>query len=148
MDTDSLYLALAEKELEDYIRPEMRAEWQRLRSDDCVNSFTADDLANFFPRTCLIDLCPRGNFQRHKYNNLDKETCIDFCINFFKPCGRTNSHLQLWFSSPCCIFYWSSWKFSFPKKSEMKSFFLDIETTKRIKLDSILEKLTQRHNRR
>ena len=30
----------------------------------------------------------------------------------------------------------------------MKSFFLDIDTTKRIKLDSILEKLTQRHNRR
>ena len=30
MDTDSLYLARAEKELEDCIRPEMRAEWQRL----------------------------------------------------------------------------------------------------------------------
>ena len=29
MDTDSLYLALAQKELEDCIRPEMRAEWQR-----------------------------------------------------------------------------------------------------------------------
>ena len=27
MDTDSLYLALAEKELEDCIRPEMRAGW-------------------------------------------------------------------------------------------------------------------------
>ena len=31
MDTDSLYLPLAEKELEDCIRPEMRAEWQKLR---------------------------------------------------------------------------------------------------------------------
>ena len=31
MDIDSLYLALAEKELEDCKRPEMRAEWQRLR---------------------------------------------------------------------------------------------------------------------
>ena len=29
MDTDSLYLALAEEELEDCIRPELRAEWQR-----------------------------------------------------------------------------------------------------------------------
>ena len=29
-DTDSLYVALAEKELEDCIRPEMRAEWQWL----------------------------------------------------------------------------------------------------------------------
>ena len=35
MDTDSLYLAFAEKELEDCFRTEMRAEWQRLRSNDC-----------------------------------------------------------------------------------------------------------------
>ena len=52
MDTDSLYLALADKELEDCIRPEMRAEWQWLRSNDCVDNFTADAVANFFPRTC------------------------------------------------------------------------------------------------
>ena len=49
METDSLYLALAEKELEDFIKPEMRAEWQKLRSDDCVDSFTADAVANFLP---------------------------------------------------------------------------------------------------
>ena len=49
MDTDSLYLALAEKEQEDCIRPEMRAEWQRLRTNDCVDNFTADAVANFFP---------------------------------------------------------------------------------------------------
>ena len=54
MDTDSLYLALAEKELEDRIRPEMRAEWQRLRSNDSVDKFTADAVANFFPRTCCV----------------------------------------------------------------------------------------------
>ena len=54
MDTDSLYLALAEKELEDCIRPGMRAEWQRLRSNDCVDSFTADAVENFFPRTCCV----------------------------------------------------------------------------------------------
>ena len=54
MDTDSLYLALAEKELEDCIRPEMRAEWQRLRSHDCVDSFTADAVAIFFPRTSCV----------------------------------------------------------------------------------------------
>ena len=45
MDTDSLYLALAEKELEDCIRPEMRAEWQRLRSNDCVDNFLAHAVA-------------------------------------------------------------------------------------------------------
>ena len=54
MDTDSLYLALAEKELEDFIRPEMRAEWQRLRSNDCVDSFTADAVAIFFTGTCCV----------------------------------------------------------------------------------------------
>ena len=54
MDTDSRYLALAEKELEDCIRPEMRAEWQGLRSNDCVDNFTADAVANFFPRTCCV----------------------------------------------------------------------------------------------
>ena len=51
-DTDSLYLA--KKELEDCIRPEMRAEWQRLRSNDCVDNFTADAVANLFPRTCCV----------------------------------------------------------------------------------------------
>ena len=54
MDTDSLYLALAEKELEDCIGPEMKAEWQRLQSEDCVDSFTADVAANFLPRTCCV----------------------------------------------------------------------------------------------
>ena len=47
--TDSLYLAFAEKELEDGIRPEMRAEWQRLRSKDCVYSFFAVAVESFFP---------------------------------------------------------------------------------------------------
>ena len=54
MDTDSLYLALAEKELEDCIRPEMRAEWQRLRTNDCVDNFFDDAVANFFPRACCV----------------------------------------------------------------------------------------------
>ena len=31
MDTTSLYLALAEKELDDCTRPEMKAEWEQLR---------------------------------------------------------------------------------------------------------------------
>ena len=54
MDTDSMYLALAEKELEDCIRPEMISEWQRLRSIDCVDNFTADAVTDFFPRTCCV----------------------------------------------------------------------------------------------
>ena len=54
MHPDSLYLALAEKELEDCVKPEMRAEWQRLRSNDCVDSFSTNAVANFFPRTCCV----------------------------------------------------------------------------------------------
>ena len=54
MDTDSLYHALAGRELEDCLRPEMRTEWQRLRSNYCNDSFTDDAVANFFPRTCCV----------------------------------------------------------------------------------------------
>ena len=52
LDTDSLYPALAEKELEDCIRLEIK--WQKLRSNDCVDRFFADAVANFFPRTCCV----------------------------------------------------------------------------------------------
>ena len=55
-----------------------------------------------------INLCPRGILERHKQNNLDRETCPDICIHFFKPCGRINFPLQLWSSSPRCILFWSS----------------------------------------
>ena len=55
MDTDSLYLALAERELEDCIRPERRTEWQKLRSNDYVDNFTADAVAKFFPRACCVE---------------------------------------------------------------------------------------------
>ena len=53
MDTGPLYLALAEKELEDSIRPEVREEGQRLRSNDCVDSFSADSVASFSPEHVL-----------------------------------------------------------------------------------------------
>ena len=54
LDTGSPYLALAEVELQDCIRPKMRAEWQRLRSNDCVDSFTADAVAISFLRICSV----------------------------------------------------------------------------------------------
>ena len=52
MDTDSLYLALSEQNLEDVILPEKRAEWDQLRSKDCTDDFTANATDLFFPRTC------------------------------------------------------------------------------------------------
>ena len=51
MDTDSLYLALSEENLEDIILPEKRSEWEAIRSQDCTDSFTANATGNFFPRT-------------------------------------------------------------------------------------------------
>ena len=54
MDTDSLYLASSEENLEDVNLPEKRAEWDQLRSEDCTDDFTANRTGNFFPRTCCI----------------------------------------------------------------------------------------------
>ena len=51
MDTDSVYLALSEENLEDIILPEKRNEWEAIRSRDCTHSFTANATGNFFSRT-------------------------------------------------------------------------------------------------
>ena len=86
MNTDSLHLALAEKKPEECIRPEMRAEWQRLRSNDCVDMFTADALANIFPRTCCV---------KHKQNNKRER-------GFFKEESRCTEMLFLCSRTYCC----------------------------------------------
>ena len=52
IDTDSLYLPLAVKNMEYCIRPEMKTEWQRLRSKDCGDRFTAHASGIFSPRIC------------------------------------------------------------------------------------------------
>ena len=52
VDTDPLYLALSEENLEDIILPEKKNEWEAIRSRDCSDSFTANPTGNFLPRTC------------------------------------------------------------------------------------------------
>ena len=52
MDTDSLYWALSEENLEYVIFPEKRNEWEAIRSRDCTDSFTANATGNFFTKTC------------------------------------------------------------------------------------------------
>ena len=52
MDTDSLYLALSDQNLGDVILPKKRAEWDQLRSKDCLDNFTANATDIFFHRTC------------------------------------------------------------------------------------------------
>ena len=86
MDTDSLYLTLAEKQLEDSIRPEMRAEWQRLHSNDCVDSCSADAVASFLPQTCS-----------GKHKQLDKRE-----PGFFKEEFRCTEMLCLCSKTYCC----------------------------------------------
>ena len=53
MDTDSLYLALAEKELDGCVEPEVKAEREHLRSKDCTDSSAADAVANFVRENAL-----------------------------------------------------------------------------------------------
>ena len=52
MDTDSLYLALSEKELYDCFREKSKTGWELKRTEDCKDDFTANATTNFFPRTC------------------------------------------------------------------------------------------------
>ena len=52
MDTDFLYLALSEENLENVILLEKQADWNHLRSKDCTNNFIANANDNLFPRTC------------------------------------------------------------------------------------------------
>ena len=86
MDTDSLYLASAEIELEDSIRPETKAKWQRLQSNDCVACFTADAVANFFPRTCCV---------KHKQHDMRE-------ARLFKEEFRCTEILCLYCNTYCC----------------------------------------------
>ena len=54
MDTDSLYLALSKEILEDVILPEKRGEWDKSRSKDCTDNFTANATDNFSPELVVI----------------------------------------------------------------------------------------------
>ena len=54
MDTDSLYLALSEENLEDVILPEKRAQWDQLRSKDCTDNFTANATDIFTSDFCNV----------------------------------------------------------------------------------------------
>ena len=57
MDTDSMYLAVVEKEQEHCIWLDLKTESKRLRSKECSDSFTAGPSGN---------LCPRMFYDKHK----------------------------------------------------------------------------------
>ena len=86
MDTHLLYRALAEIELECCIKQEIRAERQRLLSNDFADSFTADAVANCFRRRSCV---------KHKQH--DKRV-----PGFFKEEFRCTDMLCLRIKTYCC----------------------------------------------
>ena len=52
MDSDSLDLELVDQNLYDCIQLEKRDIWEKMRENDCRDSFNADEKSNFFHRTC------------------------------------------------------------------------------------------------
>ena len=85
-DTYSLNLAHAENELENYIQPEVKAEWERLRLNSCTDGLTAD--ANFFLRNCCdnhkkLEKGEPGHFKE-----------VFRCTEVFCLCSKT-----------CCSYY-------------------------------------------
>ena len=48
LDTDLLYLILAEENLYNCIRPKKKGDWEKSREKDCRDSFRADSKRIFF----------------------------------------------------------------------------------------------------
>ena len=82
MDTDSLYLALSKEILEDFILPENRGEWDKSRSKDCTDNFTANATDNFSPELVVIPTRKMIIKSRaSSENNLDVQKC---CVSVAK----------------------------------------------------------------
>ena len=92
-------------------------------------------------------VCKR-KLQRHRYNKMDSKTNSHLGFDLIKSCERTNFPLQLWSSSSRTSFIDALENLALQSKPTFKNFFFDIEATIKNKLGSILEKLTQRHNRK
>ena len=87
MDTDSLYLAVSEKEVEDMIRSEMKEHWNDLRAADCRSNFGANSPGNFFPRRCS-----------EVHNKFDQRT-----PGLFKEEFRCTEMIVLCSKTYCCL---------------------------------------------
>ena len=82
-DTDSLYLALSEKELYDCIREESKVEWKSMGTEDCKDDFTANPTTNFFHRTC----CAKHKIHDKREPGLFKEEFR--CTEMLCWCSKT-----------------------------------------------------------
>ena len=84
MDTDSLYMAISEKNIEEIIKPEMKKLWQNCRWGDCSEKeFKADGRFNFFPRNC----CSLHNKYDQRTPGLFKEEFR--CTGMVALCSKT-----------------------------------------------------------
>ena len=90
VDTDSLYLALSEKELYVCIREESKAEWELLRTEDCKDDSAAVATTNFFPRTCCTE------HKKHDKGELgpfkEEFCCTEGCVCAANCCFDSNSN--------------------------------------------------------
>ena len=100
MDTDSLYLAVSEKDLYDCIREESKVEWELMRTEDCKDDFTPNATTNFFRRTCCT-----------KHKKHDKRE-----PGYFKEDFRCTERLCLCSKTYCC-YESNSNKYKFNSKS-------------------------------
>ena len=55
MDTNSVFLALAEEELHDLIRSEIKQEWEFLCRKVCNDLFTAVACSSFLPKRVVLN---------------------------------------------------------------------------------------------
>ena len=96
--TDSLYLALAEKNLYDCIKPDKRAAWGKMRENNCRDSFNTDAKSSLFPRTC----CSMHKKYGMREPGLFKEElrCTEMlCLCSKTYCGYDNKSDKFKFSS-------------------------------------------------
>ena len=98
MDTDSLYIALNERELEKCMGIEMKAVWEQLLSEDCTDSFTADAVGTFSPKMCCDKL---KKFDKREPNLFKEEfRCSEIiCLGGKSHCSNNKTSNQLKFCS-------------------------------------------------
>ena len=86
MNTDSLYLALTDENLDDSLLPEKKTQWARTRKNDRRDNFVDDAEEIFFPRTsCAVQ------------RKLDKRKPVSFQEKF-----RNTEMLSMGSKTYCC----------------------------------------------
>ena len=78
MDTDSLFLALSERNLEDIILPE-KNEWEAIRLRDCTDSFTVNATGNFLTSSREHVVLLKRSMIRESRDYIKKNSGVQKC---------------------------------------------------------------------